>query len=174
MSSSDDLSLCHIYNNADINQRQLTAKTSLSLGTVNIILHRLVSRGLVKIEKISSRQLRYILTPQGLALCTKKTLGFVKQAYQQIAKLQSIYAASLARLEDTKAIYLFGKKDEIYEILAQTKTEGQVFYVDEANKIKKGQDTLAIIWQEEAEAACLASDIPYLHIIRELDPAETM
>ncbi len=69
----DELVLSQLSENQQVSQRQLARQTNLSLGQLNLILHRLVSRGWVKIEKISARSLRYVLTPQGIARNTKRT-----------------------------------------------------------------------------------------------------
>jgi DNA-binding MarR family transcriptional regulator len=178
MTASDDVVLSYIYNNEDINQRQLMEKTSLSLGSINIILHRLVNRGLVKIEKVSARQLKYILTPQGIARCTRKTVNFVKHAYIQILKLQGAYKKIVAKAEEKdQSLYLFGDRDEIYQILIQATHEqspGQVFYVDDIRKVKKDSNPLIIVWQEKQEKDCLAARFPCINIIRELDPTEVI
>lgn len=178
MTASDDVVLSYIYNNEDINQRQLMEKTSLSLGSINIILHRLVSRGLVKIEKVSARQLKYILTPQGIARCTKRTISFVKNAYNQIIKLQSAYSKLINKAaEQNQTLYLLGDRDEVYQILIQTvhnQPLGQVFYVDDIKKADKRKNPFVIVWQEQQEKACKTARIPYRNIIRELDPTEVI
>lgn len=178
MTASDDVVLSHIYNHEDINQRQLMEKTSLSLGSINIILHRLVSRGLVKIEKVSARQLKYILTPQGIARCTRKTVNFVKNAYNQIIKLQLAYSqmATSAKVKD-QTLYLFGDRDEIYQILIQAshnQLPDQVFYVDDIRKINKAKNPQVIVWQEQQEKDCKTNKIQCINIIRELDPTEVI
>ena len=178
MTASDDVVLSYIYNNEDINQRQLVEKTSLSLGSINIILHRLVGRGLVKIEKVSARQLKYILTPQGIARCTRKTVNFVKNAYNQILKLQSAYndLAATAK-EKGQTLFLLGDQDEVYQILIQTahsRLPDQVFYIDDIKKIDKSKNPQVIVWQEKQEKDCQTARIPYRNIIRELDPTEVI
>jgi DNA-binding MarR family transcriptional regulator len=178
MTASDDVVLSYIYNNEDINQRQLMEKTSLSLGSINIILHRLVSRGLVKIEKVSARQLKYILTPQGIARCTRKTVNFVKHAYIQILKLQGAYSRIAAKAEEKEqSLYLFGDRDEIYQILIQAthdQTLDQVFNVEDIRKVDKSSNPLVIVWQEKQENDCQAARIQCINIIRELDPTEVI
>lgn len=176
MPASDDVVLIHMYNNEDISQRQLVEKTDLSLGSVNIIIHRLVSRGLLKIEKVNARQLRYILTPQGVARCTKKTMAFVKRAYNQIVNLQSIfYSIALDCRDKQSALYLFGDKDEIYRILMQTisdKSLDQVFYVEDLAKTDK--NAMIVVWQEEKEKEVRAQDRQTINIIKEMDPSALM
>lgn len=78
----DEVVLSHIARNDKISQRQLAAQTNLSLGHLNLILHRLVAKGLLKIEKVNARNLRYIVTPQGITRNTKRTYHFIRTAFQ--------------------------------------------------------------------------------------------
>ena len=55
-----------------ITQRELAKKTGLSLGAVNVLIKRLIQKGLLKIEQINARTIRYILTPKGLLERSKR------------------------------------------------------------------------------------------------------
>ena len=70
----DEKILGYIANNENISQRKLAKLTDLSLGHMNLLLHKLVNKGLLKIEKVNPSSLRYILTPQGIARNAKRTL----------------------------------------------------------------------------------------------------
>jgi len=48
-------------------QRDLAARSGLSLGLVNLVLKRLVSTGYIQIVNLDHRKMRYFLTPQGIA-----------------------------------------------------------------------------------------------------------
>ncbi|NLM77958.1 MAG: hypothetical protein GX173_07710 [Ruminococcaceae bacterium] len=172
MPASDDNVLMYIYNNADVSQRQLVEKTDLSLGSINLILHRLVSRGLLKIENVSARHLRYILTPQGIARCTKKTIAFVKQAYHQIMHLQTVFLSIQEKCtENNRTILLYGDQDELFRILIQTVNDkglDQVFYVTDLKTTE--QEAIVLVWQEDFEEASKAQGRQTINIVRELDP----
>ena len=47
-----------------ITQRELARKTGLSLGAVNVLIKRLINKGLLKIEHINARTIRYFLHPK--------------------------------------------------------------------------------------------------------------
>lgn len=171
MPESEDLVLSQIYQNDVVSQRQLTEKTNLSLGSVNIILNRLITRGWIKIEKVSARQLRYILTPQGIARCTRKTVAFVKHAYRQIQFLQQALTA-IHQEHPGNTLVLYGDNDEIYQILIQAASEHKldVICVRDCKEIDKTNHPIAIVWQEKQERDCQSARIPVIHIIRQLDP----
>ena len=49
-----------------ITQRELAKRTGLSLGAVNVLIKRLINKGLLKIEHINAKTMKYILTPKGI------------------------------------------------------------------------------------------------------------
>lgn len=78
----------------DLTQRELSRRTNLSLGAINIILKRLVKRGAVKTTDLNSKKVEYILTPKGFAEKTRKsynyllkTVDLVKHVKEEIAKI---------------------------------------------------------------------------------------
>jgi DNA-binding MarR family transcriptional regulator len=78
----------------DLTQRQLSAKTQLSLGAVNIIIKRLIKRGVVKTVNLTAKKLEYIITPKGFAAkaqksyhYVEKTINLVKQVREEIGRI---------------------------------------------------------------------------------------
>lgn len=83
-----------ISRKSDLTQRELSVKTKLSLGAVNIIIKRLVKRGLVKTANLNPKKVDYILTPKGFSEKTKKsfnyiqkTIDLVKMVREEIGKI---------------------------------------------------------------------------------------
>lgn len=83
-----------ISRKSDLTQRELSARTKLSLGAVNIILKRLVKRGVVKTTCLNPKKVEYILTPKGFSEKAKKsynyivkTIDLVKMVKEEIAKI---------------------------------------------------------------------------------------
>ena len=83
-----------IHRRKDLTQRELSSRTKLSLGAVNVILKRLVRRGLVKTFNLSPKKVEYLVTPKGFSEKTKKsynyilkTVDLVKQVKAAIAKI---------------------------------------------------------------------------------------
>ena len=56
-----------------LTQRDLSRKTRLSLGAVNLILKRLIGRGAVKSKELNAKKIEYLLTPKGLSEKAKKS-----------------------------------------------------------------------------------------------------
>lgn len=148
----DELVLSKISENENISQRQLAEKTNLSLGHLNLILHRLVEKGLVKIERVNARNLKYILTPQGIARNTKRTYLFLRSAFQHILKVQHAF---LAIAEQQPVLYIIPENDEICEIVRNTIREHKLKGIKEAAKIRNiPDDALVVIWTLESEEQC--------------------
>jgi DNA-binding MarR family transcriptional regulator len=83
-----------ISRSQDLTQRELSKRTKLSLGAVNVILKRLARRGVVKTTNLNPRKVEYILTPKGFAEKAKKsynyvlkTVNLVKMVKEEIAKI---------------------------------------------------------------------------------------
>ena len=79
--SPDDRELIlleHIANDPDINQSTLAEKLDVAVGTVNWHIKRLVSKGYVKAKRAQRKKLRYIITPEGIALRAKLTVHYIE------------------------------------------------------------------------------------------------
>ncbi|PNR93175.1 winged helix-turn-helix transcriptional regulator [Petrotoga sp. 9PWA.NaAc.5.4] len=61
MEESELLILEIIENNASVTQREISKKSGLSLGMVNLLLKKFVKKGLVKLERLDGKSFRYIL-----------------------------------------------------------------------------------------------------------------
>lgn len=77
----------HIEHDPDITQATLAAKLGVAVGTVNWHLKRLVRKGYVKVKRAERKKLRYIITPQGIALRARLTVAYIETSmtlYRQI------------------------------------------------------------------------------------------
>ena len=67
-----------IARDPDTTQATLATRLGVAVGTVNWHLKRLVAKGYVKVKRAERRKLRYILTPEGLALRAQLTVNYVE------------------------------------------------------------------------------------------------
>ena len=79
--------LSYINREKDVSQRKIAKQMGLSLGQTNLILHNLVKKGLLKIERITPKKVKYILTPQGIAKNAKRTYSYLVNAINNILSL---------------------------------------------------------------------------------------
>lgn len=66
-----------IADDPDINQATLAEKLDVAVGTVNWHIKRLVEKGYVKAKRAQRKKLRYIITPEGIALRAKLTVQYI-------------------------------------------------------------------------------------------------
>ncbi|ADQ13535.1 winged helix-turn-helix transcriptional regulator [Halanaerobium hydrogeniformans] len=111
-------------------QRKIADQTGFSLGLVNALIKKCAKKGLVKIKKLNSRNMKYILTPKGIKEKTKKTIDYVKKSYQAINQLQaSIEELANKHSKEGKNIYILEeRKDEIRNIVQNILVELEVDY----------------------------------------------
>lgn len=113
--------LTHIEKNRNTSQRKIAKRTGLSVGTVNLLLKKMVRKGLIKIERLNAKMLRYIITPHGMAEKTRLAYQYIKISYQQILKvshaLEKVVAEHETLYGKLKEVVLYGPSDEVMEIL---------------------------------------------------------
>lgn len=123
--------LSFLHQNESTSQRKIASGTGLSLATVNILLKRMIKRGLIKIEQLNRRNLRYILTPKGLTEKSRFTYNYVIYSYRLINRLITIVHNCIAE-EQSKAglreVVLLGQDDYIHELLAQALAREEIPY----------------------------------------------
>jgi DNA-binding MarR family transcriptional regulator len=71
----------HIESNPDVTQASLATQLGVAVGTVNWLLKQLIEKGYVKIKRAERKKLRYIITPEGIALRTLLTVDYIEQQF---------------------------------------------------------------------------------------------
>lgn len=69
-----------IENDPNVNQSTLATQLGVAVGTVNWHLKRLVAKGAVKVSRAERKKLRYIITPEGLALRARLAVDYVERS----------------------------------------------------------------------------------------------
>lgn len=100
-----------------ITQRELAKRTGLSLGAVNILIKRLIHKGLIKIEQINTRTIKYMLTPKGLMEKARLTYKYIIISYNSILNIERKIEQIIYNKKDTTRLILYGEKDELYGII---------------------------------------------------------
>ena|SRR3990172_6557624 len=102
-----------IAQDPDTTQSTLATRLGVAVGTVNWYLKRLVAKGYIKVKRAERRKLRYILTPEGLALRTQLTLNYVETSmalYRRVRE-QSRVALAEAQAHGARAVHIIGDGD---------------------------------------------------------------
>lgn len=164
-----------VAENPNVTQRQIAQKTGMSLGNVNILIKRLVSKGYLKIEGFGPRTIRYVLTPEGSKYKAELIYNHVILSYKCITdvnlKIDKILEAYGEKTG--KRLILLGDRDEVYHTLVnklnQTKTEYQAFHTVEVivKAIHKDTDVCCqvLTWQPAYADGLNARGIQFMNVL---------
>jgi len=79
--NSDLVILEQIEKDPDATQANLASQMGVAVATINWHLKRLIAKGYVKARRVGRRKLRYIITPEGLALRAHLTLDYIQSSF---------------------------------------------------------------------------------------------
>jgi len=102
-----------IAQDPDTTQSTMASRLGVAVGTVNWYLKRLIAKGYIKVKRAERRKLRYILTPEGLALRAQLTINYVENSmtlYRHVRQ-QSRAALAEAQTRGARAIHIAGDGD---------------------------------------------------------------
>lgn len=164
--------LQQIQDNEYITQRDLAQVTGMSLGTINILLKKMITTGLIKIEKLNPQKIKYILTPEGMAEKAAKTYQYIVKSYNNISKMQKAIISIIEEQKDKgiKAIYFFGDDDEVYKIiqlvLNQTSIKIKHKRINNIKDISKSKLAIVLVWNTENEQILNKNNINNINILK--------
>ncbi len=103
----------NIENNPDVNQSTLAAQLGVAVGTVNWHLKRLVAKGYIKVKRAERKKLRYIITPEGIALRARLALDYVEHSFTLYRKTRQRVNEHLKTIEAAgyKQVQIVGRGD---------------------------------------------------------------
>ena len=65
----------------DVTQANLASQLGVAVGTINWHIKRLIEKGYIKIKRAERKKLRYIITPEGIAMRAHLTVDFIEQQF---------------------------------------------------------------------------------------------
>ncbi len=86
--SKEDEIIVQIARRPDVTQRELASNAGISLGMTNIILKRLAHKGYVKMKRLNRRNIKYILTPTGLAHYSRRSYSYLVGTISSVRQLR--------------------------------------------------------------------------------------
>jgi DNA-binding MarR family transcriptional regulator len=128
----DLILLEHIEQNPDATQASLAAQVGVAVGTVNWHLKRLVAKGYVKVRHVERRKLRYIITPDGIALRANLTVDYIQNSFRLYRLVRERMETSLLQVREAgyDRVILAGDGD-VADVCRLTCTEQGVQVVTE-------------------------------------------
>ena len=105
--------LDHIEQDPDASQANLAAQLGVAVGTINWHIKRLIDKGYVKVRRVERRKLRYIITPEGLALRARLTIDYIQNSFRLYRLVRERMSAALEQVERSgrQAVRLEGEGD---------------------------------------------------------------
>lgn len=101
-----------------VNQRALSKKLGISLGTINTLINKMAREGKIKMEQVSSKQVAYMLTPKGMLEKANKTAKYLKHHYRVIYQTKEKIKHYIDQLAlNYETIYIIKSADEIGDIV---------------------------------------------------------
>lgn len=114
MSNDKELSLMsELSESPALGQRDLAAKTGVSLGMVNTLLQRLIKKGWVTMQKANTRNVNYLLTPEGSKEFARRSYHFVKNTVHLVVRYTRVIDRifSKIKVQGYKAVHLKGQSE---------------------------------------------------------------
>jgi len=150
--------LSHLQENEITSQRKISKRTGLSLGAVNLLMKKMVRKGLVKVERLSARTVRYILTPSGMQEKSRLAYKYIRKSYHQILKINRALEELLIEWEPAlngALVILYGPADELREIMAHYLDRKGIYYQcfdqDALPRSEPSGENLVLFWRQEEE-----------------------
>jgi DNA-binding MarR family transcriptional regulator len=70
-----------IEHDPDVTQASLATQLGVAVGTVNWHIKRLIDKGALKVKRAERKKLRYIITPEGIALRARLTVDYIERSF---------------------------------------------------------------------------------------------
>ena len=102
-----------LLSSPEASQRDISKALNMSLGMTNNILKRFVEKGWICMNKISPRNIRYVLTPDGLKEVAKRSYNYVKRTIKNVYDYKELIVNYIQeeKLKGIKKVVLLGEDD---------------------------------------------------------------
>jgi Transcriptional regulators len=102
----------NIESEPDTTQASLAEMMGVAVGTINWHLKRLIDKGYVKVKRAERKKLRYIITPEGIALRARLLVDFIQSSMElyRLVRGRSQHAISEIKSRGHKAARIEGRE----------------------------------------------------------------
>lgn len=123
-----------IEHNPDVTQASLATQLGVAVGTVNWHIRRLIEKGYVKVKRAERKKLRYIITPEGIALRARLTVDYIEHSFDLYRRTRQRVKTHLDEVKKAgfNRIQLVGDGD-VADICRLSCLEQDVAIVNEEN-----------------------------------------
>ena len=123
-----------IERDPDVTQASLATQLGVAVGTVNWHIKRLVEKGAVKVKRAERKKLRYIITPEGIALRARLTVDYIERSFDLYRKTRQRVKAHINEVKRAgyDSVRLIGEGD-VADICRLSCLEQEVKIVQDEN-----------------------------------------
>ncbi len=146
-STARDLEILeHIETDPDTTQAELASQLEVAVGTINWHLKRLIEKGYVKVSRLERKKLKYIITPEGIALRARLTVDYIQNSFNvyRIVRQRAIRALDEARAAGYNRVQIEGSGD-VAEICRLTCLEQSMHVVNDGQSTRLRLNGLRVI-----------------------------
>ena len=120
----------------DATQATLASQLGVAVGTINWHLKRLIDKGYVKVRRAERRKLRYIITPEGIALRARLAIDYIQTSMSlyRLVRVRSLKAIQQLRKSGFQEVRIVGD-GEVAEICRLTCLEQNILIVESGDHI---------------------------------------
>lgn len=148
----DLILLDHIEQDPDATQATLAEQLDVAVGTINWHIKRLIEKGYVKVRRAERKKLKYIITPEGIALRARLTYDYIQNQFKlyRLVRERVLEACIKLRHGGASAVIIQGS-GEVAEICRLTCLEqGLVVVSDGSAPVLRVQELKVFIdWEVE-------------------------
>lgn len=137
----------------DATQATLASQLGVAVGTINWHIKRLIEKGYIKVRRAERRKLKYIITPEGIALRASLTFDYIQSSFNlyRLVRNRSLNAIHQIRKAGFHQVRIIGEGD-VAEICRLTCLEQNLEILDGKTScpaIKIDELKLYVILNEE-------------------------
>ena len=140
-----------IEKDPDATQARLADRLDVAVGTINWHLKRLIAKGYVKVRRAERKKLRYIITPEGLALRARLAMDYIQTSFRvyRIVRERVILALDEVRGRGYDSVQMRGSGDVADVARLSCMEQGIKLVSDSNSPILWVEDlTVKIDWKE--------------------------
>ena len=102
-----------IEHDPDVTQASLATQLGVAVGTVNWHIKRLVAKGYIKVKRAERKKLRYIITPEGIALRARLTMDYIERSFDLYRRTRQRVKTHLTEIKRAgySSVRLIGEGD---------------------------------------------------------------
>ena len=114
--------LVRIEQEPDASQASIADQLGVAVGTINWHLKRLIAKGYVKVQRAERRKLRYIITPEGLALRARLTVNYIQTSFElyRLVRHRMVKALDEVREAGYTRVRLTGESGDVIDVCRLT------------------------------------------------------